>query len=172
MSFTTQKLGELIALVDDANNIAGFVQNGKNVFFARPVGAIPAAAAHTGSTTKTKVGSIVIQGGIMGANGMLRVTPMFSQTSNANVKTVTYELSGTSIGTQALASAASNATPVHVRNKGSQNAQASSVGTLVAQSALTLDMSSDKTLDIFVTLATASDSVTFLGALVEVIPAE
>src|SRR5687767_4986995 len=61
--------------------------------------ASPAAIAHTGTTDETVVATVVIPGGLMGTNGRLRVTSLWTWPNSANSKTVRVRFSGLS-GTQ------------------------------------------------------------------------
>ena len=169
MSNNRMRMENIEAIVDGSGNIIGVNSPQGDVFFARALGNI-APVTHTGTTAKTKLGSIVIPGGSLGPNGIVRVTPYFTFTNNANAKTLAYEIGGVSLASLSRASVAVDANILSLKNRGNQNQQVSALGASVLN-ALTLDMSVDKTLDIFMTLGTGTDTCTFYGALVEVVPA-
>jgi hypothetical protein len=53
------------------------------------------AVSHTGTTAKTTLATVTVPGGAMGANGMLRITSLWSHTNSANAKTPRVEFGGT-----------------------------------------------------------------------------
>ena len=170
--------------VTDLGNIE-FYWNG-TVWLPIGYGAIAQSAVSssvTGTTSLTTLASLTIPGGIMGANGALRIEFSASWTANTNLKTVTVALGGTSIGIFSRSGATETGarSQITVRNRGAQNSQVVSLpgstavifGVFTGTYPLTLskDMSQDQALTITGTLASGSDTLTLESYIVEVIPA-
>lgn len=160
------KLPEIDGIVDGQGELIGFATSSGESYFTRVLGSVPAAAAHTGTTAKTKVGSIVVPGGCLGPNGMMVISPIFSGiTNNANNKTLSVELGGVQIATLTRTTQLGDSAPIVLRNKANMAAQSSAQGAAVLNT--TVNTANDLELAFYVTLATGTDSVTFQGALVE-----
>lgn len=98
-------------------------------FWHIPTGGTSGAAVPvTGTTSETTLGSVVIPAGAMGANGIIRVTALFSYTSSGNNKTLRVRLGGLA-GTafhQAISTTSSfHQTMVMIRNRNSVSSQVS-----------------------------------------------
>lgn len=136
------------------------------------------AAPVTGTVAKTTLAAISIPAGSLGPNGVLRVTALWSTTSNANAKTIGAEFaSGGTILNAAAASTASIQTKTILRNRNALNSQVSMTpantsgagidGNAVATFAV--DFSVAQTLNFFGTLGNAADTITLEGYIVEVL---
>lgn len=85
--------------------------------------------AHTGTTAETKLASVLVPAGAMGANGLLRVEAVWSNTNNANNKTrvirfgAADDLTGTSFHGIAQSTNFQNTSCVSISNSNSQSAQ-------------------------------------------------
>lgn len=135
-----------------------------------------AAVSHTGNTTETTLVTIPIPANTLGANGVLFVTTMWTNTSSANVKTSRVKLGGITIGSAAATvvttirmdttlfalNATNSQSTVSFASRGSdailvQNAQLSAV-----------DMTVDQSLVITAQLSLGTETMTLIGYLVEV----
>lgn len=131
----------------------------------------------TGTLVETTMASIVIPGGIMGANGMLRVQLLLSCVNNANAKTVNIKLGGALVTALGFASNDRAVVEVYVINRNNLAAQSFSASQKVNSQSFTgmstgaIDTSADRTLTISATLANVADTVTLERYTVEVLPA-
>jgi len=136
--------------------------------------AVPASV--TGTTSETVFATIPIPAGAMGLSGALRVTTQWSMTNNANTKTGTIRLGGTTIGFFGNSASASlqhqvntrarNSMANQVSGAGGSNSFAGSTGTVVAT---TVDMSAAQNLTITGTLAVSTDTLTLESYTVELL---
>lgn len=136
------------------------------------------AQSVTGTTTETTLATITIPGGMMGANGKLRVSALFSMTNNANNKTPRIRLGGSETLAAPFASASAISLARTIANRGATNSQLSEPGTSTgfgtAGSAVVttaVDTSVDQSLTITGQLAVGTDTLTLEGYTVEVLPA-
>ncbi len=83
-------LGQIICVTDVGENGALFRGNGTGWVRMHSVRYYDLAATFTLTTTtsETELASITIKGGLMGANGKLKIWPLLSMTNNANGKTI------------------------------------------------------------------------------------
>lgn len=133
--------------------------------------AVPASV--TGTVAETALATITIPGGLMGPNGSIRVTPIFSITNNANNKSLGIKLGGQSIFAIGLTTNSAYQAIATARNRGSQSAQLSTSGggyAAVFTANTNVDTSVDQVLTINGTLANAADTITLEGYTVEVLP--
>lgn len=135
------------------------------------------ASSVTGTTTETTLATITIPAGVMGTNGQLWIMTLWSNTSNANNKTLRVRFSGIA-GTQYLLSTATTGVgsqiPLFIRNRNSASSQIggnSSSATFghTASAAVTsaVDTSLATTLVISGQLANAGDTLTLESYTVE-----
>lgn len=136
-----------------------------------------APSSVTGTATETTLASITIPGGMLGANGMLKITPVFSATNNVNTKTMRVRFAGNSLVAQGAASFASAQLMAQIRNRNSLSSQGTfnalnGFGTSASSfSASAVDTSVDQVVTITGTLAVTTDTLTLEGYTVEVLPA-
>jgi hypothetical protein len=86
------------------------------------------AVSHTGNTTETVLATIPIGAGIMGPNGRLRISALFSITNNGNTKSCRIRMGGTGINGQLIlantgTTTANIRTQTEVANRGVANSQ-------------------------------------------------
>ena len=140
--------------------------------------------AVTGTTSETALATITIPGGAMGANGVLRITALWTFTGSTNSKTFRVRMGGIG-GTAFLNSATTTATNVilssHtiVYNANSQSAQKSYVAnsasngpfgfTTSAANTGAIDTSADWSLVISGQLANTGETITLEHYIVEVL---
>jgi hypothetical protein len=139
------------------------------------------AVSHTGDTSETALATIQVPASLMGANGILRVTTLWSITNSANNKTLRARLGGIS-GTQYLAvTLTTQATYRDQRQIANRNSLASQVGmsntvlggfgsSATALSTSSLDTAANQDLVITGQLAAAGETITLEAYLVEVLP--
>jgi len=155
-------------------NVSGKIANTSgNVI----VGQSGVAASVTGTLSETTLASVVIPAGMLGLNGVLRITALWSATNNANTKSCVYRLGGTPICSTGITSFASYQDQRNMRNRGALNSQINFVGAAsfgsgsgVAPLATAIDTSVDKTLTLTAILTNTSDTVTLEGYTVEILP--
>ncbi len=139
------------------------------------------SATLTGTTTETALATVVVPGGAMGANGLLRITTLSSCSSSANNKTIRARIGGTSPTTGASVLSVANTTGIaHMNQKvvWNRNSQSSQVGMTAAVTnafasntgavpTYSIDTSVDFNLMITGTLADIADSMALESYLVE-----
>lgn len=145
-----------------------------------PLAASAVAASHTGDLVETALASITVPGGLMGANGRLRIITTWTIPNNADNKAMRVRLGGiggTQFFAQTLTAAAANKALTEIANRGAQNAQvggpSNSIGLGSSTSANVvgaLDTSQDQVLAITGALAVAADTITLESYSVEVFP--
>ncbi|MFD2271823.1 hypothetical protein ACFS07_13325 [Undibacterium arcticum] len=136
------------------------------------------AVSVTGTLTETTLASVTIPGGVMGLNGSLRITTLWSCTNNANNKTFNVRFGGTSIcsNTSMNSSVAYiDRRVLHNRNSlisqvAMPGANGGSGNSTVALVTMTKDTSVDQLLTITMALANTGDTVTLESYTVEVLP--
>lgn len=148
----------------------------------RPIGGaitlaqLATPASVTGTTTETALATVVVPGGLLGASGVLRVTPAFTLPSNANNKTLSLRLGGQLASQYVITTVSAGLQMLlHIRNRTastqvSSNAGAGSIGLGsggVGFGALTVDTTVDQPLIISATLGSAADTVTLESYSVE-----
>ena len=134
------------------------------------------AASVTGTLTETVLASITVPGGIVGSNGSLRITPIWTVGNNANGKTGAVKFGGVAHATHALANGASAGSMFTIRNRGVLNSQityAGAPGTVntVSNTTTAINTAVDQILQITGTLTNTGDTLTLEGYTVELDPA-
>lgn len=136
------------------------------------------AVSHTGNTNETVLATVAMPGGTLGANGVLRITTLWTVTNSADNKTFRVRLGGVS-GAQVLSVGVTTvATAIIQRTVWNRNSEASQVswaaGTansfLIAGAAnFTSMVNTANAQDIVISgqLATGTDTVTLEGYLIE-----
>lgn len=136
------------------------------------------AASVTGTLVETVLATINIPGGIMGANGAIRVIPIWSYPSSANNKTLRVKFGATAFYDVVVTANVSAQALIVIRNRNSQASQvgfAPQSGTGVGGSTspivtAALDTSVDQYITITGQLALAGENITLEGYTVEVLP--
>lgn len=136
------------------------------------------ASSVTGTTTETTLATITIPGGMMGQNGMLRLTTLWTLTNNANSKTLRGKLGGGTFFAPVNTGNGSYNGIATLRNRSSASQVFLSAGNpTIAGGAggpavtLAIDTTVDQPLLITAQLASATDTATLEGYTVEVLPA-
>lgn len=128
----------------------------------------------TGTTTETVQASIPIPAGVVGPNGVLRITPLWSAPVNADSNTYRCRVAGTVLFATTLANDGSFSPIITARNTGSALVALGGTSLGVGGSgsvptSLAVDMTAPQSLTITAQLASAADTVTLLGYTVEVL---
>ena len=132
-----------------------------------------AVTAPANDTNENVLATVTIPGGVIGANGALRITPVWSYTNSGNIKTLRVRLGGTQIGTAGPTTTATLQSYFMVRNRNDEASQVSSVlgaGAVSSASAVTttaVNTAADVSLTITAQKATGSETVTLEGYNVE-----
>jgi hypothetical protein len=171
-------LGQVICITDIGEN--GILCRGNGTKWVRihSIGYYDLAVTVTltNTTFETELASITIKGGLMGANGKLKIWPLVSMTNNANAKTVRVKMDGNVFYGNTRTNEAQLQFLSIVRNTNSQSVQKISSGITAglgvstgAVASLTVDTSADFTINITGQLAVGADTLTLEGFFVEIV---
>lgn len=138
------------------------------------------AVSGSNDTNENTLATVTVPAGAMGANGVLRITALWSVTNNANAKTIRMRFSGaagTVFYSQGLASLVSAHQMVLIRNRNSQSSQVGFAAAVAATFTTTtgspttasVDTSAATTLLFTVQKATGTDTMTLESYEVEVL---
>lgn len=135
-------------------------------------------ASLTGATTETTLATITIPGGMMGPNGSLRISTLWSFTNTANNKTIKIKNGSNTFLNYTLASGVSSMSALtSMRNRGTLNSQVApssaqvDYGTMGSNpQTFTIDTTVDQVLTITGQLANATDYCNLEAYTVEVLP--
>ena len=170
--------GQIICVTDVGEN--GSLWRGNGTKWVRlnqvKIFSLSAPVVLTGSTSVVTLATITIPAGLLGANGKLKIYPLWSTTNNANVKTLRAIFSGSTCTTMTSQSVPNNSGLVIIRNTNSESAQKTSSG-LVAGigssfgsiASTTIDTTAATTLVISGQLAVDTDTLTLEDLFVEVV---
>lgn len=171
-------LGQVICISNVARGGSLWRGNGTNWL---PVGGSvvltesAVASSVTSTTALTTLASVTIPAGIMGTDGQLRITTLWSAgANNANVKTAYIKFDTNSLQSFNLASVLAAQSLAYTRNRGSASSQINWVNsitpfttTAAALLTSTVDTSTDKNILLQAQLANSSDTVTLEAYSVE-----
>ena len=170
--------GQIICVTDVGENGSLWRGNGTKWVRLNPIKIFSLSAPFvlTGSTSGVTLATITIPAGLIGANGKLKIYPLWSTTNNANVKTLRATLGGSTCTTMTSQSVSNNSGLVIIRNTNSESAQKCSSG-LVAGigssfgsiASTTVDTTAATTLVISGQLAVGTDTLTLEDLFVEVV---
>lgn len=143
------------------------------------LGASGVAASQTGDTNETIVGTVNIPAGVMGLNGILRISSDWQVPNNANTKTARIRLGGIA-GTIIFSQASTTVVAIGdygrlVFNRGAANSQfvrgaaSHGGGTTSANITASVDTSVDQTLVFTAQCGNAADTITLQAYLIELI---
>ena len=154
-------LGQIICVTDIGENGSLWRGNGTKWVRLNPIKifSLSAPAVLTSSTSVVTLATITIPAGLLGANGKLKIYPLWATTNNANVKTLRAIFSGSTCTTMTSQSVPNNSGLVIIRNTNSESAQKCSSG-LVAGIGSSLGSIASPTID-----TTAATSITITGQL-------
>lgn len=140
-------------------------------------------ASITGTTVETTLGTVLVPGGILGPNGMLRLVSWWSYTNNANTKTLRSRLGGQQVHGKAETASVAVRYTSFFANRGSEAvnlsfASTGSSGPGMADNSTStssyslpaINTAVDQSLIFTAQLANAGDTATLEGYLVELMP--
>lgn len=135
----------------------------------------PTPVTHTGSTAETTIATVTIPGGAMGPRGKLRITPLWVYTNNANNKTLRVKAGGSAVQVNVPTTTGTLQIVNVLHNQNAENAQiqfanttSTGTGTAGSQSTHSINTAADFDVTFTAQLADAADSVTLVGAVIEV----
>ena len=169
--------GQIICVTDVGENGSLWRGNGTKWVRLNPIKIFSLSVpVSTSSTSVVTLATITIPAGLMGANGKLKIYPLWATTNNANVKTLRALLGGSTCTTMTSQSVSNNSGLVIIRNTNSESAQKTSSG-LVAGigssfgsiASTTIDTTAATTLVISGQLAVGTDTLTLEDLFVEVV---
>ena len=170
--------GQIICITDVGENGALFRGNGTSWVRMHNIRYydLGAAVSLTGTTSETTLASFTVKGGLVGANGKMKIWPLLSMTNNANAKTIRLKMDGNVIYGNARTNESHIQFLTIVRNTNSQSSQKLSAGITVglgtstaAITTLAVDTSADFNISVTGQLANAADSITLDGFFLEII---
>lgn len=137
-----------------------------------------ASSVWTGSTAVHDFASITIPGGSLGPNGAIEIEAFWSCSNNANTKTVSISLGGTTVHSVALTTSGVTGILARIANRNSQSAQIvprnnSSTpygSTTTAHTTFAIDTSVDQVLKISGQLGVGTDSMVLEGYAIRILP--
>lgn len=171
-------LGQIICVTDIGENGSLWRGNGTKWVRLNPIKvfSLSAPVSLTGSTSVVTLATITIPAGLLGANGKLKIYPLWATTNNANVKSLRANIGGLLCTTMTSQSVPNNSGLVIIRNINNEAAQKCSSG-LVAGigsstgsiASPTVDTSAATTITITGQLAVGTDTLTLEDLFVEVV---
>ena len=171
-------LGQIICITDVGENGSLWRGNGTNWVRLNQIKifSLSAPVSLTGSTSVVTLATITIPAGLLGANGKLKIYPLWATTNNANVKTLRANIGGVVCTTMTSQSVPNNSGLVIIRNINSEAVQKCSSG-LVAGigsstgsiASPTVDTSAATTITITGQLAVGTDTLTLEDLFIEVV---
>ena len=170
--------GQIICITDVGEN--GSLWRGDGTKWVRlnqiKIFSLSAPVSLTGSTSVVTLATITIPAGLLGANGKLKIYPLWATTNNANVKTLRANIGGVLCTTMTSQSVPNNSGLVIIRNINNEAAQKCSSGLVagIGSSAgsiasPTVDTSAATTITITGQLAVGTDTLTLEDLFVEVV---
>ena len=171
--------GQIICVTDIGENGSLWRGNGTKWVRLNPIKifSLSAPVSLTGTTSATTLATITIPAGLIGANGKLKIYPLWATTNNANAKTLRLNIGGALCSTITSQSVPNNSGLLIIRNINSEAVQKCSSG-LVAGigssfgsiASPTVDTSAATTITITGQLAVGTDTTLTLEDLfVEVV---
>ena len=170
--------GQIICITDVGENGSLWRGNGTKWVRLNPIKifSLSAPVSLTGSTSVVTLATITIPAGLMGANGKLKIYPLWSTTNNANAKTLRLNFGGAVCSTMVSQSVPNNSGLLIIRNLNSESAQKTSSG-LVAGigssfgsiASTTVDTTAATTITLTGQLAVGTDTMTLEDLFVEVV---
>ena len=170
-------LGQIICITDVGENGSLWRGDGTKWVRLNPIKifSLSAPVSLTGSTSVVTLATITIPAGLLGANGKLKIYPLWATTNNANAKTLRLNIGGV-LSTMVSQSVPNNSGLLIIRNINSESAQKCSSG-LVAGigsstgsiASPTIDTSAATNITITGQLAVGTDTMTLEDLFVEVV---
>ena len=171
-------LGQIICVTDIGENGSLWRGNGTKWVRLNPIKifSLSAPVSLTGSTSVVTLATITIPAGLLGANGKLKIYPLWLTTNNANVKTLRALFGGSTSTTMTSQSVPNNSGLVIIRNVNNEAAQKTSSGLVAGIGAssgsiasTTIDTTAATTITITGQLAVGTDTLTLEDLFVEVV---
>jgi len=171
-------LGQIICITDVGEN--GSLWRGNGTKWVRlnqiKIFSLSAPVSLTGSTSAVTLATVTIPAGLLGANGKLKIYPLWSTTNNANVKTLRAVFGGSICTTMTSQSVPNNSGLLIIRNANSESSQRCSSGLIAGIGAsfgsianTTIDTTAATTLTITGQLAVGTDTLTLEDLFIEVV---
>ena len=171
-------LGQIICITDVGEN--GSLWRGEGTKWVRlnpiKVFSLSAPVVLTGTTSATTLATITIPAGLLGANGKLKIYPLWATTNNANVKTLRVNIGGLLCTTMVSQNVPNNSGLVIIRNTNNEAAQKCSSGLVAGIGSstgsiapLTIDTTAATTITITGQLAVGTDTLTLEDLFIEVV---
>lgn len=143
----------------------------------RVLGCSGAALSLTGTVNETTLATITVPARAMGANGILRITTLWTYTNSANNKTLRVDFGGTDFLSNIATTTLSTQTLTMIRNRAATNSQVgftnatfSAIGTTTgALTTASIDTTAEQSLTITGQLASSGENITLESYLVELI---
>ena len=171
-------LGQIICITDVGENGSLWRGNGTKWVRLNPIKifSLSAPVSLTVTTLAVNLATITIPAGLMGANGKLKIYPLWATTNNANIKTLRAVFSGSVCTTMTSQSVPNNSGLLIIRNINSESVQKTSSG-LVAGigssfgsiASTTIDTTAATTITITGQLAVGTDTLTLEDLFIEVV---
>ena len=171
-------LGQIICITDIGENGSLWRGNGTKWVRLHSIKFydLSAAVVLTGTTSATTLATITIPAGLIGANGKVKFYPLWSNTNNANAKTLRVVLNGaTTVYTGTSQNSVHNSGLLILRNFNSESVQRMSSGmvagfgsTTGSIAASTIDTTVPVTVTVTGQLANSADTMTLEGLFLEI----
>ena len=171
-------LGQIICVTDIGENGSLWRGNGTKWVRLNPIKifSLSAPVVLTGTTSVVTLATITIPAGLLGANGKLKIYPLWSNTNNANTKTLRVVLNGGPMYTAVSQNCVHNSGLLILRNFNSETTQRMSSGmtaglgsTTGSIAAPTIDTSAAVTITFSGQLAVGTDTLTLEDLFIEVV---
>ena len=171
-------LGQIICITDIGENGSLWRGDGTKWVRLNPIKifSLSAPVSLNGSTSVVTLATITIPAGLLGANGKLKIYPLWATTNNANIKTLRAIFGGSTCSTMVSQSVPNNSGLLIIRNINSESVQKCSSGLVagIGSSAgsiasPTVDTSAATTITITGQLAVGTDTMTLEDLFVEVV---
>ena len=170
-------LGQVICITDVGENGSLWRGNGTKWVRLHSIKFydLSAAVVLTGTTLGTTLATITIPAGLIGANGKVKFYPLWSNTNNANIKTLRVVLNGATTYTAVSSNSVHNSGLLILRNFNSETAQRMSSGmvaglgsTTGSIAATTIDTTTPVTVTVTGQLSNSYDTMTLEGLFLEI----
>ena len=170
-------LGQIICVTDVGENGSLWRGDGTKWVRLNPIKIFSLSVpVSTSSTSVVTLATITIPAGLMGANGKLKIYPLWATTNNANIKTLRLNIGGTLCSTMTSQSIPNNSGLLIIRNINSESVQKCSSGLVAGIGASsgsigspTVDTSAATTITITGQLAVGTDTLTLEDLFIEVV---
>ena len=169
-------LGQVICITDIGENGSLWRGNGTKWVRLNPIKvfSLSAPVVLKDTTLATTLAIITIPAGLIGANGKLKIYPLWATTNNANIKTLRLNIGGMLCSTMVSQSIPNNSGLLIIRNINSESVQKCSSGLVAGIGASggsiasnTIDTTAATTITITGQLAVGTDTLTLEDLFVE-----